>query len=56
MIKRLGIAAATALAFIFSVTTGAPVASHQQVGSSSVATTDGCPSPLTMHSDGTCWP
>jgi hypothetical protein len=56
MIKRLVIAAAAALAFIFSITIGASVTGQQQVGQNTVATTDGCPSPLHMYPDGTCWP
>jgi hypothetical protein len=56
MTKRIAIAVTTAAAFLFSFSAGhsatAPV--HSVTAAGPVA--DGCPAPMTMHPDGTCWP
>jgi hypothetical protein len=57
MIKRIAIAVTTAAAFLFSFSAGAAVAGHQHTAPVAARVSmDGCPAPLHMAPDGTCWP
>jgi hypothetical protein len=54
MTKRIAIAITTAVAFLLAGAAG------QEASASTVPNgvvhTDGCPKPLVVHPDGTCWP
>jgi hypothetical protein len=53
MTKRIVIALSAAVAFLFVGAAGQAGASVLPNGG---VHTDGCPTPLVLHPDGTCWP
>jgi hypothetical protein len=56
MTKRIAIAVTAAAAFLFSFSVGVAAGQQRTAPATTAVWTDSCPSPLVMHSDGTCWP
>lgn len=54
MIKRLTVTLSAFAALFFAAPLAANAGPVHQIGGGT--TTYGCPSPLTAHPDGTCWP